>query len=189
MTSHRFRPRHLFSLWFALAATWSWTAAQSAQPQRTELAADDLVTTSTDTESRTICTGNVVLTGTNLKISCDRLEVVVARTGDTDATIGTIDGFKYLLASGRVRIVQGDREATCGVAEVLPQEDKVVLKENPVVIDHSTDFITRGSEITLFRGERRLQVKNPEISGPPLQDLGPEAAGALKPATEDEAQP
>ena len=144
-----------------------------APVKRTELSADDLVMTSTDDETRAICTGNVVLTGTNMKIACDRLEIIAARTGESAATIGTLEGFKYLLATGNVRLVQGDREATCGRAEVLPDQDRVILYENPVVIDHSSDFIAAGSEITLHRGQRRLEVKNPKVTGPPVKDLGP----------------
>jgi lipopolysaccharide export system protein LptA len=146
--------------------------------QRTQLTADDLVMTSTDTETRTVCTGNVLLTGTNMKIACDRLEVIVARSGESAATIGKLEGFKYLLATGNVRLVQGDREATCGRAEVLPLEDKVVLSESPILLDRSSDSMIKGSKITLLQGERRVLVENPEVSGPPIKDLGPDPATA-----------
>ena len=49
------------------------------------------------------------------------------------ATLGKYGKFKYLLATGHVRIVQGDRVATCGRAEVFPGDDRIVLTENPVV--------------------------------------------------------
>lgn len=158
------------------------STALSAQPSapRTELTADDLLMTSTDTETRAICTGNVVLTGTNLKISCDRLEIIAVRTGDATATVGTLSGFKYLLATGNVRIVQGDREATCGRAEVLPDQERVILYEDPVVLDRSSDLVARGSQITLHKGQRRLEVLNPKLSGPPVQDLGAEADSATE---------
>jgi len=171
-----------FSRYILMASCLTGSLCFAQVPtQRTELRADDLVMTSTDDETRAICTGNVVLTGTNMKISCDRLEIVAARTGDSTATIGTIEGFKYLLAEGNVRLVQGDREATCGRAEVLPDQDRVVLYENPVVIDHSSDFIAAGSEITLHRGQRKLEVKNPKVTGPPVKDLGPEADSKTSP--------
>ena len=53
----------------------------AAVPQRTTLEADLLEMTSTDTETRVICTGNVVLTATNLRIACDRLEIIASRVG------------------------------------------------------------------------------------------------------------
>ncbi len=148
-------------------------------PQETTLVADALDMRSTLTETTAVFTGNVILEGTNMKIACDRLEIIAARIGDREATIGEFRGFKYLLATGNVRIEQGDREATCGRAEVLPQKEQVVLYEDPVVIDHSSDFIAAGSRITLFRGERRMEIENPKLTGPPIQDLGPEAAEAL----------
>ena len=148
-------------------------------PQDTVLTADSLDMRSTPTETIAICTGNVVLEGTNMKISCDRLEIRASRVGNRNATIGEFNGFQYLLADGNVRLVQGDREATCGRAEVLPLEEKVVLYDDPVVIDRSSDFIAAGSQITLFRGERRLKVDNPRLTAPPISDLGPDAADAL----------
>ncbi len=148
-------------------------------PEDTVLTADNLDMRSTPTETVAICTGNVVLTGTNMKIACDRLEIRASRVGDRDATIGEFKGFKYLLAQGNVRLVQGDREASCGRAEVLPDQEKVVLYEDPVVIDRSSDFIAAGSKITLFRGERRLKVENPKLTAPPINDLGPDAVEAI----------
>lgn len=148
-------------------------------PEQTVLEADSLDMRSTATETIAICTGNVVLTGTNMKIACDRLEIRASRGGNREATIGEFNGFKYLLAEGNVRLVQGDREASCGRAEVLPEQEKVVLYDDPVVIDRSSDFIAAGSQITLYRGQRSLEVKNAKLTGPPIDDLGPDAADAV----------
>lgn len=147
----------------------------AAEERSTILEADSLEMISTDEETRAICTGNVVLIGTNLKITCDRLEVVAARLGGNEDTLGDFDQFKYLLATGAVRIVQGDREATCGRAEVFPREQKVVLTEDPVLIDRSSNFTAAGRVITLLRGERQVFVEQPRLTGPPLSDLGPDA--------------
>ena len=167
-------------LWLtALAATSFAQIVNPLEPQATVLTADDLDMRSTPTETTAICTGNVVLEGTNMKIMCDRLEIRASRLGDRDATIGEFKGFKYLLATGNVRLVQGDREATCGRAEVLPAEERVILYEDPVVIDRSSDFIAAGSKITLFRGDRRLKVENPKLTAPPIDDLGPDAAKVM----------
>lgn len=127
---------------------------------------------STDTESTFTFRDQVVVTGNNLKITCDLLVVVAKRTGDPVATLGKQENFKSLLATGHVRIVQGDREATCGRAEVLPHEDKVVLTEDPVVVDHDTGWTNVGEKITMWRGERRVVVDKPRLTGPALKDLG-----------------
>ncbi|HEX2100724.1 MAG TPA: LptA/OstA family protein [Candidatus Synoicihabitans sp.] len=143
--------------------------------ERTELRSDSLEMVSNEEESRALSVGNVVLTGTNLKIVCDRLEIIASRVGDLDGAVPTLEKFKYLLATGNVRIVQGDREATCGRAEVFPREERVVLTEDPVLIDRSSDIVQRGTKIVLFRGEQRVSIENPVLSGPPIKDLGPDA--------------
>lgn len=149
--------------------------AQSVPLQRTELTADHLEMTSSAREARVVCAGNVVLTGTNLRLVCDRLEIIADRDYDPAATLGELKGFKYLLATGNVHLIQGEREATCGRAEVLPLEEKVVLSENPVVLDRAADAVIRGEVITFLRGEQSLQVKQPRMSGPALPDLGADA--------------
>lgn len=140
-----------------------------------ELTARSLEMVSSAEETHATCTGDVVFTSTNLKIVCDRLEIIASRIGELEGAIPTVEKFKYLLATGNVRIVQGDREATCGRAEVFPREERVVLTEEPVLIDHSNDIVQRGSKITLLRGERRVLVEDVVLTGPPIRDLGPDA--------------
>lgn len=114
----------------------------------------------------------VTLVGTNIKIVCDHLEMTAVGIGDKTATLPTLDKFKYLLATGRVNIVQGTREATCGRAEVFPREDKIVLTEDPVVIDHGNDARVDGARITMLRGQQRVLVEKPKFEGPPIKNLG-----------------
>jgi hypothetical protein len=145
---------------------------------------------STDKETIAIFDQNVVVTGTNLRLTCDHLEVVASRIGEASATVAKLDQFKSLVATGRVRIVQGDREVTCGRAEVLPLEEKIILTESPVVIDHSGPYTERGTRIILLRGQRRVIVENSVFQGPPIVDLGfdrKEPAAGSKPTTEGAA--
>lgn len=144
----------------------------STEAVPTELRSEKLEMTSTDTETRAIATGSVVLTGTNLRITCDRLEIIASRLDGNDDTANALDRIQYILATGRVRIRQDDREATCGRAEVFPAEEKVVLTESPVIIDTSTHFVAAGERITLLRGQREVQVDLPRLIGPPVRDLG-----------------
>jgi lipopolysaccharide export system protein LptA len=130
---------------------------------------------STDTETRSVFEQNVVVSGNNLRITCDKLDVTATRLDDAknkDATVGTLEKFKTLVATGNVHIVQGDREVTCGRAEVFPAEDRVVLTEKPVVIDSSGPYVATGTRIVLLRGERRLFGDNIKLQGPPIRDLG-----------------
>ena len=116
----------LLALAALLAAPAAWLLAADA-PQPTVITSDVFESQSTANETTTVYTGHVVVTGTDLKLNCNRLLVISSRTGDPAATIGQQDKFKYLLATGQVRIVSAQREATCGRAEVLPLEDKVTL--------------------------------------------------------------
>ena len=154
---------------FGLASAF----AQNAPETTTNIQSDgpgEMV--STDKETTITFRDKVVVTGTNLRLTCDYLKVVVLRTGDPAATLGKVEKFRSLLATGNVVIVQGDREAACGRAEVLPEDDKIILTENPVVVDRAAQTRLIGERITMFRGERRVLVDKPSVTGPPIRDLG-----------------
>lgn len=134
-------------------------------------------TISTDTETIATFRDQVVVTGNNIQLYCDFLKVVAIRKGDPTATLGQYGYFKSLVATGRVRIVQGDREATCGRAEVFPNEDRIVLSDNPVVRSLDDQYVVTGPEILLYRGQRRAVVRGTEkersrITLPAIKDLG-----------------
>lgn len=175
-----------------LASALAFPAAgQTAALQNTTITCDGQAEmVSTDTITTITFRDKVLLVGTNMKLSCDYLEVVVLRTGDKAATVGKLDKFRSLLATGNVQIVQGFREAACGRAEVLPGEDKVVLSGNPVVVDHDQDSRVAGEKITMLKGERRLLIERPILTGPPIKDLGVDkTAKPAAPATEAAPQP
>jgi lipopolysaccharide export system protein LptA len=143
------------------------------EPESTTLTCDHMDMWSEGEETRAICTGHVTLTGTDLRIVADRIELTATRLGDDKASaVPTLEKFRYLLATGHVSITQGTRTATCGRAEVLPREEKVVLTENPVVIDRATNFVSAGEKITMLRGQERVEVEKPRLTGPPIKDLG-----------------
>ncbi len=155
-------------------------------PQPTEMTCDHMDMWSEGNETHAICTGHVIVTGTNMKIVCDRMELIASRIGDkTAAALPTLEKFRYLLATGHVSITQGTRGATCGRAEVLPREDKVILTEDPVVVDHATDFISAGEKITLLRAQERVEVEKPRLTGPPIKDLGFDRNKPATPAPAD----
>jgi lipopolysaccharide export system protein LptA len=162
-------PRALVAALLVLACP---LARAAVEPQPTTLTCDHMDMWSEGDETKAICTGNVTLTGTDLRVVCDRLELTASRLGTQPTSVPTLEKFRYLLATGHVSITQGTRGATCGRAEVLPREEKVVLTENPVVIDHATDFVSAGEKITMLRGKERVEVEKPRLTGPPIKDLG-----------------
>lgn len=163
----------LFSLLLLCAVALPAAASAAVEPQPTTLTCDHMDMWSEGEETKAICTGNVTVTGTNMQIVCDRLELIATNIGDESAAaVPTLEKFRYLLATGNVSITQGTRTATCGRAEVLPREEKVVLTEDPVVIDRATDFVSAGERITMLRGQERVVVEKPRLTGPPIRDLG-----------------
>jgi lipopolysaccharide export system protein LptA len=140
----------------------------------TEITARHMESRSTDTEMTTVFTGDVVVTGNNIRLTCDRLDSVSVRIGSQDQVVARQNRFKSLVATGHVKIVQGDREATCGLAVVLPDDDKITLTENPVVVDHSADVTWNGDKLWMLRGERRVYGDNVHMILPPIKDLGPD---------------
>jgi len=148
--------------------------AQNVAPENTVIESTHAEMISNEKEAVTTITfrDNVRVTGTNMKLTCDYLKVVVLRTGDPTATLGKVDKFRSMLATGNVHIVQGDREAACGKAEVLPEEDKIILTETPVIVFHDPEGRQAGSKITMYRGQRRVEIENPITTLPPVKDLG-----------------
>jgi lipopolysaccharide export system protein LptA len=128
---------------------------------------------STATETTFSFRDQVVVTGTNLRLSCDQLVVIAKRTGDPKATIGKQENFKSLIATGRVRLLQNDREATCDRAEVLPGDDKVTLEGNVTVRSLDNRFVQTGPKATLYRGQMRAVFEQPRFVLPALNPLGP----------------
>ena len=147
--------------------------AQAAEPVPTVVESDgpgEMV--STDKETTIVFRDNVRATGTGLRLTCDYLKVIVARTPDPTATIGKFEKFRSMLATGNVHIIQSDREAACGRAEVLPEQDKIILSERPVIVFRAEGARQEGRIITMFRGERRVIVEDPVTTLPPIRDLG-----------------
>ncbi len=164
------------------------TPAISAAEKTTDIVSISMELWGTDTQTQGVFSGNVVVTGTNMKMTCDRLEIIASRIGDKTITVGKLDKFKYLLATGKVHMIQGDREAFCGRAEIYPREDRIVLTEKPMVIDHGSDATYTGDELDIYRGERRVKGKNVSITFPPIKDLGFDKKQAA-PGTEAPTRP
>jgi lipopolysaccharide export system protein LptA len=156
----------------ALAPLAAASPGFAAEPPPTIITSDSGEARSSDADTTSYFTGHVVVTGNDIRIECDRLEVISARTGDKTDTIGTQSSFKYILATGHVRIVQGAREAACARAEVLPQENRITLTGQPVVTDHGNGTVFTGEPLILYRNQRRVTGEHVHITAPPIKDLG-----------------
>lgn len=151
------------------------TPAVPLVPTTIESGALEMVSTAKET-TFTYSRG-VKVTATNMVLTCEDLVVVARRAGDPNALLGKQEKLKSLVATGGVRIVQDDREATADRAEVFPDDDKVVLTGNPVVRSVKDGWMQTGPRMELLRGERRAIIKGegdqrPRTTLPPLKDLG-----------------
>jgi len=169
--------RTAFPLALCLLLAAATTRADDPAPTTpTTIVSQNLDMQSTDDESTFLFTGLVIVKGNNIALTCERLEAVTTRAQkeiiqDKDKTsLGQVGKFKSLLATGRVRIEQGDRIATCGRAEVLPDEDRITLTEDPMVRDGESTVV--GERIILHRNQRRATVERARITLPPIKDLG-----------------
>lgn len=168
-------PSLLLALLTAPALLYGAEKKSAAASVPTVITSTSMEMWSTDTETRSIFKENVTVTGNNLRLTCDKLDVIAVRMhgkDDKNSTLPAVEKFKTLVATGNVHIVQGGREVTCGKAEVFPGEDRVVLTEKPVVIDNDGPYVATGDRIVLLRGERRIFGDNIRLQGPPIRDLG-----------------
>lgn len=133
-----------------------------------------------------IFSGSVKLTATNLIITCNQLEVFAnsndEETEEAEAVIGEFSSIQKIIATGNVRIVQDQRTATAGRMEVLPNEEVILLDEDPMVFQDSYSVGGPGTQLTIHRGLGRVEMTGgPEnkvsFSGPPIQDFGYEDDG------------
>lgn len=165
--------RSLATLSLALLLTPALPAASEPPValEDTIVTCDHFESVSTDKEMTTYLTGHVVVTGTNIKMTCDRMEIISLRSGPKDQLVSKENQFKSLFAFGHVKIVQGERVATCEHAEVLPGENKIILRGTPMVEDTERKITWTGEDLELLRGERRVLGKNATIHLPPMKDL------------------
>ncbi|MGY8696782.1 MAG: LptA/OstA family protein [Verrucomicrobiia bacterium] len=151
-----------------------------------------------DGESYLIFSGSVKLTGTNLVITCNQLEVF-ARTKeneeDEEAAIGAFSSIQRILATGNVRIVQEERTATAGRLEVLPNEEVIILTEDPMLFQDGNTAGGKGTELRFYSGKGRVEWtggadNKVKFTGPPIQDLGFEDDGkTIVPEEEEKEKP
>ncbi len=182
--------RPLLTISAALAFSFAALFAQSPLPAPTapEGLTETVIecaglaeTISTENESVATFRDKVVVTASNLRLTCDFLKVVTSRKGDPKAIIGKQSYFKSLVATGHVRLVQSDRVATCGRAEIFPDEDRVVLsrdsKTEPFPTITFDKSVMTGPRMILYRGERRAVIEPEDgvgvrLTGPSIKDLG-----------------
>ena len=163
----------LFSILAALLLLpWAPLAAQvddanpetPAPPGATVITSDELHSDQQNHVS--VFTGNVVVIGTNFRMTCQEMTVNFTKDNKVDT----------ILATGDVIITQPDRITHCGRAQYFHDDDKFVLTDSPTILDHKNQI--SGPEITIYRTTQKMEIK-----GRSQVTLGPGSMGSAPNAT------
>ena len=170
----------------ALLVLWPALLAATPEPVATKPALDGNTTitaqkmTVKNHENKAIFEGGVVLTRAGLEVRSDTMVVLfkaVPPSGETatngekpekpatsaapsaNGKLPTMGNRAVSLveATGRVRIVKDDGQATCGKAVYHGDEEKIVLTESPVAWQKGTRVT--GKKITMYLAEDRSVVE------------------------------
>ncbi len=145
---------------------------------QTEIEAESLRAEITEEKGYLIGVGSVRMVATNLEITCNQIEVFTdVKDKDGNDTIGDISSINKIIATGNVRIVQDQRSATAGLAEVYPNDDFILLDQDPILYQGAITIDGTGAQLKIHRGNGRVEwIGDPNnkihISAPPLEDLG-----------------
>lgn len=137
----------------------------NAMKEGTMVKSDQLELVSEEELNHFYFKGNVHVEGDDLDVVCNTLHVISGKEGDKAVGMD-VGSIKKIEAHGDVRIKSQGKEATSGYAEIIPEEQKLVLFDNPEVVDEQG--IVRGHRITMYHNDKRAIVEgNPESGDRP----------------------
>ena len=158
-------------------------AIDSMPASSTDIVGDQVVSNTLGSETTTVLTGHVVVTGNNIRINCDYLKAISTSASEGSAA-GTGQHYKFILATGHVQIFDGAIEAICGRAELVPDSERITLWEKPIIKDHKKGTVFTGEPVILTGHGKDYAVSGTgvHITGlAPIQELAPSQAPAPKP--------
>jgi len=151
-----------FRLFLMLVGTGMLFAfeAQAEDAPQTEIHSDYLEMFSGDTQSTFHFSGNVEVNANDLILKSQKLTVISAKEGDSEALIGKIGRINSIVAEESVFVSQAGRTASGERAEFFPEEGRVLLTGgNPTVTDaQGTVSAGEGGYIEWFQGDNRARV-------------------------------
>jgi len=132
---------------------WAFLAAQvddnnpetPAPPGSTVITSDEL---HSDQQSRvSVFTGNVVVVGTNFRMTCQEMTVNFTKDNKVD----------MIVATGDVVITQPNRVTHCGHAVYSHDDDKFDLTDQPTILDGKDQLSS--PEIIIYRTSQKLETR------------------------------
>jgi lipopolysaccharide transport protein LptA len=152
----------LILAWAPLSAQMTDTAETTAPPGRTVITSDEL---HSDQQTHvSIFTGNVVVVGNQFRMTCQEMTVNFTKDNKVDT----------IVATGDVVITQPDRVTHCGHAQYFHDDDKFVLTDQPVILDHKNE--SHGTRITIYRTTQKMIIDG----GRSTIILAPDSMGPAK---------
>ena len=148
----------------ALRAQVDDSTPQPPPPGSTVITSDELH--SDQVAHTSIFSGNVIVQGTNFKMNCQEMTVFFTPENKVD----------HMVATGDVIITQPDRITHCGHAEYSHDEDKFVLTDQPVILDHQNKIT--GTRITIYRTTQKMVIDG----GRSTVTIGSDLSGGAKSA-------
>lgn len=118
------------------------TEAPAPPPGNTVITSDELH--SDQNTHISVFTGNVVVVGTNFKLTCHEMTVFFT----------TANKVEKMVSTGDVIITQPGRVTHCGHAEYFHDEDKFILTDQPTILDNKQTLSS--SIITIYRTTQKL---------------------------------
>ena len=162
---------------------------------QTEIEAETLEAEITEEKGYLIGRGSVKLTATNLEITCNQIEVFTdVKDKEGNDTLGDLSSIRRIIATGNVKIVQEERMATSGRAEVYPNDDYILLDEDPIVYQNDITIDGTGAQMRILRGNGRVELigdtnNKIRVTGRPIEDLGfEENEDSIVPSEEEPAE-
>ncbi len=115
--------------------------------------------------------GHVEIASATMNATCDEMRAIAKPAPPTvagTAPAATSSSIDYIVARGNVRLVQGTRVATAGLAEIFVGNGTIVLSDHPVVADSAPDGIGAvGTQLILHKGDRRASIVGEPASTTP----------------------
>jgi lipopolysaccharide export system protein LptA len=152
----RFYPRWAVWMLFGIQVTFS-SPAQESKPTTVEITYATAVYDFSGEQKKVTLEGPITISTESLKVTCNHAEVISSRKQDatSQSNVGAID---YILATGDVIIEQLGTRALAGKAEIFPAERKLVLEDEPKIVDEYG--IVSGYRITFLQGKRNIKIES-----------------------------
>ena len=118
--------------------------AETPPPGATVITSDELHSDQQNHVS--VFTGNVVVVGANFRMTCQEMTIYFTKDNKVD----------HIVSTGDVVITQPDRVTHCGHAEYFHDEDKFILTNQPVILDHKNQY--SGPKIIIYRTTQKMLI-------------------------------